>query len=538
MAHTARRRPAGNRDAAECTGQLDATGLRNNTLNSRQQALDLHALAKELNRPVSTLYVLTPQNDPFHWTPAKIRDAEWFAELWRRFGRKGLHPHGLHYVLISQDGKINLPTGEPYENTEDCDMRLAAAARDARYLRLIEADDIVDRRNEEARIYHPDDQEQRAGMVYIGGGGMPEFSVSVPTDQSEVETSCPNWPYIAVAKPTIPQRYMIELWIEKSTMDDVLDPLAQHHGGNLVSGTGQTSETRCRELVARARAAGLPLRVLYISDFDPSGDSMPVGAARKMEFWIRSIAPDLDVQVRPVALTKQQCADYTLPRTPIKDKERRKKAWEQRHGDGATELDALEALHPGELRRILVEEIERYQDPTLERRIDRKAAEVRAEVADINSEVFAAHEEEIDELRAEHDGLVDEVEGKHSELIENFEQQLEDLENEYAGQFQELGERMKVVWDAVADSLKGKGPKSSEVEWPEPVVDEDPDPLFDSTRDYVEQCNRFKQHQGKLTTRKPGSGWKAGKTRGPMSAAERMRRSRAARARLKSEAAE
>src|SRR6266849_6196022 len=107
---------------------------------------------------------------------------------------------------------------------------------------------------------------------------------------------------------------MIELWIEKSTMDDVLDPLAQHHGGNLVSGTGQTSETRCRELVARARAAGLPLRVLYISDFDPSGDSMPVGAARKIEFWVTKLARDLDVQVRPILLTHEQCLRYRLPR--------------------------------------------------------------------------------------------------------------------------------------------------------------------------------------------------------------------------------
>ena len=40
--------------------------------------------------------------------------------------------------------------------------------------------------------------------------------------------------------------------------------------------------------------------------------------------------------------------------------------FEARFGDGATELDALEALHPGELGRILVQEIERYYDATLE----------------------------------------------------------------------------------------------------------------------------------------------------------------------------
>ena len=80
---------------------------------------DLHELSKNLKRPVCMLHVLTPQNDPFHWTPAKIRNAEWFAGLWRQHGRPGLHPHGFHYILISRPhGEITLPsTGEPYENT-------------------------------------------------------------------------------------------------------------------------------------------------------------------------------------------------------------------------------------------------------------------------------------------------------------------------------------------------------------------------------------------------------------------------------------
>ena len=40
--------------------------------------------------------------------------------------------------------------------------------------------------------------------------------------------------------------------------------------------------------------------------------------------------------------------------------------FEERFGEGMTELDALEALHPGELQRILVTEIERYYDDGLD----------------------------------------------------------------------------------------------------------------------------------------------------------------------------
>jgi hypothetical protein len=40
------------------------------------------------------------------------------------------------------------------------------------------------------------------------------------------------------------------------------------------------------------------------------------------------------------------------------------------------------------------------------------------------------------------------------------------------------------------------------VEWPEPEGDDDPDPLFDSRRDYVTQIDRYKEFQGKATDRK------------------------------------
>jgi hypothetical protein len=41
--------------------------------------------------------------------------------------------------------------------------------------------------------------------------------------------------------------------------------------------------------------------------------------------------------------------------------------------------------------------------------------------------------------------------------------------------------------------------------------DEDDEPLFDSTRDYVEQINRYKEHQGKpIERRRKGAAGAAG----------------------------
>jgi hypothetical protein len=43
-------------------------------------------------------------------------------------------------------------------------------------------------------------------------------------------------------------------------------------------------------------------------------------------------------------------------------------------------------------------------------------------------------------------------------------------------------------------------PNIEEVSWPEPAeADEDPDPLFDSRRDYVEQIDRYKEFQDRPT---------------------------------------
>jgi uncharacterized coiled-coil protein SlyX len=59
------------------------------------------------------------------------------------------------------------------------------------------------------------------------------------------------------------------------------------------------------------------------------------------------------------------------------------------------------------LGHILVEEIERYYDDTLQERIDDTEAEVDAALEEINDEVHAEHEAEINSLRDKHERLVE-----------------------------------------------------------------------------------------------------------------------------------
>jgi hypothetical protein len=107
---------------------------------------------------------------------------------------------------------------------------------------------------------------------------------------------------------------------------------------------------------------------------------------------------NLDIQLQPVCLTHDQCVEYRLPRTPIKQSERRGARFEVRYGQGATEVDAFEALHPGALRHILVREIERFYDRDFPAawRPAWWLAEVR--LGQISAEILSRHADEAADL--------------------------------------------------------------------------------------------------------------------------------------------
>jgi hypothetical protein len=290
----------------------------------------------------------------------------------------------------------------------------------------------------------------------------------------------------------VDQRYHIEIWAEKSTINDILQPLGREYGVNVWGGMGDVSLTRCWDLIQRARESGRPVRILYVSDFDPQGFGMPIGAARKIEFLNQQHGLDLDIQLRPVALTHDQTIQYRLPRTPVKDTTLLKGEFEDRFGEGATELDALEALHPGELRRILIEEIERYYDEDLDTQVEEVTGGVRDDLETTRDNVVSDHEDESDAIQAEYEAVIQEINAE-----------LDAVRERHGAQFGAVAARFNQLQDTIATDLRSEAPDLDETEWPEPAEgDEDDDPLFDSTRDYVEQIDRYKEHQDRPTCRK------------------------------------
>ena len=439
---------------------------------SDDQKLNGHAikeLSRETGRPISTLLALASCNDPFFAgaTVVTRADAEWFAELYRTFGfRAGCHLRRVHYRLISQETPLPMRDGTPYENTQGCWERLCVASKHARYLGLVPKGDFEDHRNPEATLHLPE-------------------AVDPPSIDSDVDDATLFLPRelptpFLVLSAGYPTACHIEIWCEKSTVDDVLDPLAREYGLNVQTLIGEVSETRCRELVERAKAnGGRPVRIIYLSDFDPAGQSMPVAAARKIEFFLRDLDGSLDIQLQPVVLTHAQCVQYRLPRTPIKKGERRAARFEAQFGEGATELDALEGLHPGELRKILVAEIERFLDPELKDRWREFEDEARERLDAIEEANLAEHADDLAVLQARLDALREEA--------------------------QALDHDLSIINESIRRDMMlcTHGVIGIDLDVPEPCdADEWDEPLFDSARDYLGQIDAFKTFQGKPTGRK------------------------------------
>ncbi|SIO54815.1 hypothetical protein SAMN05443247_07909 [Bradyrhizobium erythrophlei] len=464
---------------------------------------DLKELSLRLRRRIKTLYTLGEPNDPFlAGQPSRTKRANWITDLLEGMDLpQRVHDRLVHYKLISQDAPVLQADDAPYVNSVECFDTLCESVRDARYLGLIPADMIVDRRNPAPTInrVNRDDDD---GEVTINDGEVERHTFDRGYKPPEIELpSTSLW-----QKPTVGQRYHLEIWIEKSTANDILLPLGREYGINIATFIGEVSATACKNLVDRAIASNRPVRILYVSDFDPAGRDMPISASVKIDYFARKSGVDLDIRLETVALTLEQCIEYKLPRTPIKDTEKRADAFEARFGAGATELDALEALHPGALREILLHHILRFHDPDL-------ADEVSAAVQEYEDDLESAEEaieeqfaEEIKKLNEQRDRIAaafDRVHGpakaaydrivrlagaRYDRALESVREEVDQMENRLVAEAEPVLAQMK---DALSENLPAP-------DLPEPAEgDEDDDALYDSTRDYVAQVDIFRAHKGR-----------------------------------------
>jgi hypothetical protein len=226
-------------------------------------------LAKEYGLRVDDLCALARRNDPFYCGQESQHEwAKWFGDLWKRFDyTKGVHLRKMHYRIYMNPEPILKPGGTvaysnteedwaysnteedwAYSNTEEDWKRLNYAAKWARYLGYVDIDAFDDRRNPEP-------------LILVHNSPEPDLSVSSEDRVSIKLPEMPELPGYELEDFVSDQKYLLELWCEKTTMNDVLEPICNEHNLNLNTANGEFSITQVRDFLYRVQETGRPARI-------------------------------------------------------------------------------------------------------------------------------------------------------------------------------------------------------------------------------------------------------------------------------------
>ena len=435
----------------------------------------IHQLKDKTRKNIPELIALAPKNDPFFiGSDLDWEKARWFASVWEQLGytnSTGIHLRRMHYRLV--DSRPKKLDGMSYENSERDWEELLACSTRARILNLVPAEAFDDHRNGEPYLPSWEVADVRVPQI--------ELETWKSLTWTPPEINLLFWEGAIAAAPAVQgydpddeldTAYLIELWIEKSTQDDILRPLCRELGITLVTSVGFQSITSAVKLLKdRVKKYGKPARIFYISDFDKAGDGMPVSVARQLEFWLPVYAEGADVKLVHLALTRKQVDHYELPRD----------------SKGRVELDALEARRPGELARLVREAVEPYLDPT-----------IPDQLAEAKEEAEQIVEEQWDETMEPHERKLAGINSRVRSIVKKYEKEVHALNKRLqrdVAKFREPVDELRAAVKEAAESFEPELPErpaqnprmhKSESNW-----------LFASVRKYLEQLAFYKRHQGK-----------------------------------------
>jgi hypothetical protein len=345
-------------------------------------------------------------------TPAEYRDARWITDMWRAHCEPGMHLRAIFYRLLSK--QIMMPPGKrqhdrpgrptfdpikdvialPLENTFWHWSQVLQASVIARYAGMVHPHELEEHRSPEPRRYFYPREPPVPSLNWI--------EETIPHPQVI------GYDYDGMHGAD--QGYQVEVWCEKSSMDHILEPLCAKLYVNYQACQGYSSITRVNQLLRRARK-GRPIRLFAITDFDGAGANMPYALVDQIRKLITRY-PEVSVKVVQLALTEQQVRDFKLPYNMIdpdkKEDSGLKKVFTEKYPDlGPVELDALEAVAPGVLERLVREAVEPFIDTQLAIRLAKAGDDARTAVEDawseeIEDEVHALDEADDHLERGEH----------------------------------------------------------------------------------------------------------------------------------------
>ena len=175
------------------------------------------------------------------------------------------------------------------------------------------------------------------------------------------------------------QQTMPIIWLEKDALFTPITTIAGRYRVKVYAARGYSSFTAVYQAAVEMSNEALPIKVLQLTDFDPSGEDM----VRDLEDRLTRYGA-ANFELEKIALTADQVSTLGLPPMPAKKSDPRYDRFAASYGDQVVELDALP---PDELERIVSAAIEELIDQdewdTEEAKAEQERQEVRDRIDDL-----------------------------------------------------------------------------------------------------------------------------------------------------------
>jgi hypothetical protein len=439
-------------------------------------ALVLQEAMEETGRTKEDLMVMS-DNDQYRIDTAGRRgDAQWFAEQVERFVAPGrlIHVRGVFYACVAAPAVK--PDGTAFVNDALHEKWLGETARHARWLGYVDFERLVDNKNDEPVWRDPPEEADPRAMALAYGLDIDGLN----PDEIEIRAHLAGFP--------LRQRYFLFFWGEKTSLEDVVAPLAKEFGAGLCITGGQISDTLLYRIAKAALDDGRRLILFTLSDCDPAGYwDMPTVIGRKLQALRDLLFPDLEYTLVPIGLSPDQARTLDLPSSPLKEGEKRGALWLETYGLEQTEIDALATLRPDALEEIIrTAVVGPYFDPDLAQKVKDAKDDWEAKAQDEIDEQIDG--ERLDALKERAQAALDELAAVNAEV----EAMRDDIEIE---------EPVPDLPEADMDVLS-----EAQEERRDAV-------LIDSDMDYVEATDRLRAHNELAARREASAARKAEKVR-------------------------
>ena len=161
------------------------------------------------------------------------------------------------------------------------------------------------------------------------------------------------------------QPVRVEVWVEKEALAGVIGRVAEQRDVDWFACRGYVSQSEmwgAAQRLAGYLDAGQEVVILHLGDHDPSGLDMSRDIADRLAMFLAPTHDADRVEVRRIALNRDQIDQYRPPPNPAKLTDSRGSAYVREHGNESWELDALD---PNVLSALIDEHIDSVIDPDL-----------------------------------------------------------------------------------------------------------------------------------------------------------------------------